>query len=57
MQDLIEKYKKKGIPVAGLIIEPIQAEGGDHHGSVKFFQELRNICTQNQVAFICDEVS
>jgi 4-aminobutyrate aminotransferase-like enzyme len=26
--------------VAGIIVEPIQAEGGDHHGSKRFFQVL-----------------
>jgi len=56
VQDLIEKYEKKGIPVAGLIIEPIQGEGGDNHGSAKFFQRLRQICAKNNVAFIIDEV-
>jgi 4-aminobutyrate aminotransferase/(S)-3-amino-2-methylpropionate transaminase len=53
---LINKYDKKGVPVAGLIIEPIQGEGGDNHGSVKFFQKLRQICAKNNVAFIIDEV-
>ena len=57
IQDLIEQYGKKGSPVAGLIIEPIQGEGGDNHGSVKFFQQLRKLCTKNGVAFIVDEVS
>jgi 4-aminobutyrate aminotransferase/(S)-3-amino-2-methylpropionate transaminase len=56
VQDLINKYDKKGVPVAGLIIEPIQGEGGDNHGSVKFFQKLRQICAKNNVAFIIDEV-
>ena len=35
---MIEKQAKEGIPVAGIIIEPIQAEGGDNHGSKEFFQ-------------------
>lgn len=56
VQDLITKYEKKGVPVAGLIIEPIQAEGGDHHGSAHFYQQLRKICTANKVAYIIDEV-
>lgn len=56
VQDLISQYKKKGVPVAGLIIEPIQGEGGDNHGSSYFYQQLRKICTQNTVALIVDEV-
>ena len=29
---------KKGVPVVGMIVEPIQSEGGDHHGSNAWFQ-------------------
>ena len=56
VQDLIDEYERKGAPVAGLIIEPIQGEGGDNHGSVQFFQRLRKLCSKNGVAFIVDEV-
>ena len=38
VEEQIEKQAKEGIPVAGVIIEPIQAEGGDNHGSKAFFQ-------------------
>lgn len=31
------------MPVAGVIAEPIQAEGGDNHASPEFFQELQRI--------------
>lgn len=37
------KWKQKGKPVAGIVIEPIQAEGGDNHASSDFFRSLRNI--------------
>ena len=56
VEDLIAQYKKKGNPVAGMIAEPIQGEGGDNHGSAYFYQQLRKICTKNQVAMIIDEV-
>lgn len=55
VEELIHEYKNKA-PVAAVIVEPIQAEGGDHHGSPDFFKGLRKICTQHNVAFICDEV-
>lgn len=55
-EDLIEKYKKKGKPVAGLIIEPIQGEGGDNRASDYFFQQLRKLTTKHDVAYIVDEV-
>ena len=43
VEDLIDQGKKKGRPVAGMIIEPIQAEGGDHHASPEFFQGLQKL--------------
>lgn len=57
IQDLIERFNKKGRPVAGLIVEPIQGEGGDNRGSNYFFQQLRKIAKSHQVVFICDEVN
>ncbi|TJZ50884.1 L-lysine 6-transaminase [Sphingobacterium olei] len=42
--------------VACLIIESIQAEGGDNHFRKEFFQKLRNICDQHDIIFILDEV-
>lgn len=56
VEDVIQQYNKNGKPVAGLIIEPIQAEGGDNHASPSFFKQLRQIATKNGVAFLCDEV-
>lgn len=38
VEELFEKYKKKDCPVAGIIAEPIQSEGGDFEGSPEFFQ-------------------
>lgn len=46
--------KKK--PVAALVVEPIQAEGGDNHASPAFFRGLQKICHQYDAAFIVDEV-
>jgi L-lysine 6-transaminase len=42
--------------IAGLIIEPIQAEGGDNHFRKEFFHDLRRICDDNELMFILDEV-
>lgn len=42
--------------VACIIIEPIQAEGGDNHFRGEFFQGLRKICDENEVLLIFDEV-
>lgn len=42
--------------IACIIIEPIQAEGGDNHFRVEFLQNLREICTENEILLIFDEV-
>lgn len=43
-------------PVAGLIVEPIQSEGGDNHASTAFFQGLRDVTKKHGVVMIVDEV-
>ncbi|KAK0074912.1 hypothetical protein PV325_007643 [Microctonus aethiopoides] len=56
-EDLIVKFnKEKGMPVAGVIIEPIQAEGGDNHASPKFFQQLQRLTQKYGAALLIDEV-
>ena len=42
--------------IAGLIIEPIQGEGGDNHFRKEFFHELRKLCDTYDMMFILDEV-
>eukprot|EP00698_Gefionella_okellyi_P004808 TRINITY_DN14449_c0_g1_i1.p1 TRINITY_DN14449_c0_g1~~TRINITY_DN14449_c0_g1_i1.p1 ORF type:complete len:507 (-),score=131.26 TRINITY_DN14449_c0_g1_i1:64-1584(-) len=48
--------KTNNVPVAGLIVEPVLAEGGDKHASPYFFRKLREITARNGVAMIVDEV-
>jgi L-lysine 6-transaminase len=48
--------QSEGTDIAALIIEPIQGEGGDNHFRPEFFQQLRKICSENEILFICDEV-
>lgn len=43
-------------PVAALVVEPVQSEGGDNHATPYFFQGLRDITARNNVLFIVDEV-
>ncbi|PGH10144.1 4-aminobutyrate aminotransferase [Polytolypa hystricis UAMH7299] len=43
-------------PVAAIVIEPIQSEGGDNHASPAYFQGLREITKRNNVLMIVDEV-
>jgi 4-aminobutyrate aminotransferase-like enzyme len=42
--------------VACIIIEPIQAEGGDNHFRDEFLLGLRRICDDNEILLIFDEV-
>ena len=42
--------------VVGLIVEPVQAEGGDNHASPGFFRALRRAASDRGVKFIVDEV-
>lgn len=56
VQSLIELYSTKGNPVAGVIVEPIQSEGGDNEASPEFFRALQQICKKNGVALLIDEV-
>ena len=56
VEDIIEEQKRKGCPLAGLIVEPIQSEGGDFHGSKEWFQGLQQICSKNDIVYLIDEV-
>ena len=40
----LDEYTRAGKPVAALIVEPIQAEGGDNHATAYFFRQLQQIC-------------
>lgn len=42
--------------ISCLIIETIQAEGGDNYFRNEFFKELRRICDENEILLVLDEV-
>ena len=42
--------------IAAIIIEPIQGEGGDHFFRDEYFLALREICDDNEILLIFDEV-
>jgi len=57
VEEIIEaSYKGQYLPVTGVIVEPIQSEGGDHHGSSAWFQGLQKICAKYDIVYIVDEV-
>ncbi|MBM3329618.1 MAG: L-lysine 6-transaminase [Calditrichaeota bacterium] len=45
-----------GPDLAACIVEPIQGEGGDNHFRGEFLHELQNLCRENDILFIVDEV-
>src|SRR5437016_5631001 len=65
--DVIEREKKteaeirkfideRGTDIAAIIIEPIQGEGGDNHFRGEWLRKLREICDENEMLLIVDEV-
>ncbi|MDR0423707.1 MAG: acetylornithine/succinylornithine family transaminase [Rickettsiales bacterium] len=42
--------------VAGIILEPIQGEGGIYPSQKEFLKEIRNICNVNGIILVFDEV-
>ena len=50
VEDTIVNWNSK-CPVAGLIVEPIPAEGGDNHASDQFFRDLRKIALKVGCSF------
>jgi L-lysine 6-transaminase len=49
-------FDEHGDDVASIIIEPIQAEGGDNHFRAEFLQALQRLARDNECLFIVDEV-
>src|SRR6476620_4431962 len=47
---------ERGADIAAISIEPIQGEGGDNHFRGEFLRKLRQICDQNEMLLIFDEV-
>src|SRR5262249_48515975 len=47
---------KRKLDICAIIIEPIQGEGGDNHFRGEWLKKLREICDENNVLLIFDEV-
>ncbi|XP_057306477.1 4-aminobutyrate aminotransferase, mitochondrial-like [Hydractinia symbiolongicarpus] len=56
MNRVIKESNERGLYVAGVIVEPLQSEGGDNHASANFFAGVQAIAKQYNAAFIVDEV-
>lgn len=66
-KDVMEREKKceaeirkfiaeRGTDIAAIILEPIQGEGGDNHFRGEWLRKLRQICDENEMLLIFDEV-
>ena len=56
LEEAEEFVRKDKDDIAALIIEPIQAEGGDNHFRKEYFQRLRKFTDENEMLLIVDEV-
>lgn len=56
IQQINDALKNNPDEIACLIIETIQAEGGDNFFRNEFHKELRRICDENEILMIYDEV-
>lgn len=41
---------------AAIVLETVQAEGGINVASVEWLQQIRKICTENDILMICDDI-
>src|SRR5213075_1173723 len=55
-QEIRELFDKQKIDICAIIIEPIQGEGGDNHFRGEWLRKLREICDENEMLLIFDEV-
>lgn len=56
LKDVEDQFKNWHCPIAAVIVEPIQSEGGDNHADATFFQGLRDITLKYGAKLIIDEV-
>jgi len=56
LEQIREAFESNPDDIAALIVEPIQAEGGDHHFRAEFLQALQRICKERECFFVVDEV-
>jgi L-lysine 6-transaminase len=55
-REIGEFIDQRKIDICAIIIEPIQGEGGDNHFRGEWLRTLREICDQNEMLLIFDEV-
>jgi L-lysine 6-transaminase len=56
ISEIKDAFQQNKNDIAGIIIEPIQGEGGDNHFRHEFFKELKTLSLENEALLIYDEV-
>ena len=55
-QEIRKFIDERKFDICAIIIEPIQGEGGDNHFRENWLKKLREICDENEMLLIFDEV-
>ncbi len=55
-EEIRSAIAKRGTDICAIIIEPIQGEGGDNHFRGEWLKKLREICDENEILLIFDEI-
>ena len=56
LNDIDAVRRHVGKNTAGILIEPVQGEGGIHVADIAFLQQLRALCDEQGILLMCDEV-
>lgn len=56
ISEIKEAFKNNPDEICAIILEPIQAEGGDNHFRIEFMEQLRKLADENEAMLIFDEV-
>jgi L-lysine 6-transaminase len=56
LEEIKAALRERADDIACILIEPIQAEGGDHHFRPEFLRALRQLADENDVLLVFDEV-
>ena len=56
LEEMKTAFLERTDDIAGVILEPIQGEGGDNHFRKSFLESLKNLCLENDALLIFDEV-
>lgn len=56
IEEIKAAFRDNKDDICAIIIEPIQAEGGDHHFRIEFMEQLKQLADENEAMLIYDEV-